>query len=81
MKMAEKKVVVYTTSTWPWCKSAKEYLSKKGIKFTEVNVAENREAAKEMIKKTGQMAVPVIAIDDQFVIGFNQGKLDQLLSS
>ncbi len=34
-----------------------------------------------MIKKTGQMAVPVIAIDDQFVIGFNQGKLDQLLSS
>jgi len=43
-------------------------------------VAQNREAAKEMIKKSGQMAVPVIIVDDQIIVGFNQAKIDQLLS-
>ena len=46
----------------------------------EYNVAEDREKAQEMIQKSGQMGVPVIAIDDQIVVGFNQVKLDELLS-
>ncbi len=78
--MAEKKVVIYSTPTWPWCKKAKEYLSQKGISFTEINVAENRDAAKEMIQKSGQMGVPVIMVDEQIIVGFNQAKLDQLLA-
>ena len=35
--------------------------------------------AKELVQKSGQMAVPVILIDDQMVVGFNQPKLDELL--
>jgi glutaredoxin len=34
-----------------------------------------------MIKKSGQMGVPVIMVDDKMVTGFNQAKLDELLSS
>jgi glutaredoxin len=34
-----------------------------------------------MVEKSGQMGVPVIVIDDNVVIGFNQGKIDELLSS
>jgi glutaredoxin 3 len=57
------------------------YLSQKGISYEEHNVAADRDAAKEMIEKSRQMAVPVIIIDDKdLVIGFNQAKLDGLLS-
>ncbi|MDD4876645.1 MAG: Uxx-star family glutaredoxin-like (seleno)protein [Dehalococcoidales bacterium] len=78
--MAENKVVVYSTPTCPYCKRAKDYLSKKGISFVEHNVAEDRNAANEMIEKSGQMGVPVITINNEVVVGFNQVLLDNLLS-
>jgi len=78
--MVDKKVVIYTTPTCPWCHRAKDYLSRKGISFTEHNVAEDREAAKEMIDKSKQMGVPVIIVDDEVVVGFNQSTLDGLLA-
>jgi glutaredoxin len=43
-------------------------------------VAENKDAAREMTQKSGQMSVPVITIDEQIVVGFNQTQLDSLLS-
>ena len=79
--MADKKVVIYSTPTCPYCKRAKDYLSRKGIPYTDINVAEDREKAKEMIQKSGQMGVPVIIIgDNEIVVGFNQTLLDKLLS-
>ena len=78
--MAEKNVVIYTTPTWPWCHRAKEYLSRKGIPFVEHDVATDREKAKEMIEKSKQMGVPVIIIDGEVTVGFNQSRLDSLLS-
>jgi len=79
--MADKKVVIYSTPTCPYCKRAKDYLSRKGIPYTDINVAQDRNAAKEMIQKSGQMGVPVIIIDDnEIVVGFNQALLDKLLS-
>ncbi len=78
--MADKKVVIYSTPTCPYCKRAKDYLSRKGIPFVDRNVAVDRNAAKEMIQKSGQMSVPVITIDDEIVVGFNQALLDKLLS-
>ena len=78
--MADKKVVIYTTPTWPYCHRAKEYLSKKGIAYTEHDVVKDREKAKEMIQKSKQMGVPVIMVNDEIVVGFNQSALDKLLS-
>ena len=79
--MADKKVVIYSTPTWPFCKRAKEYLSQKGISYEEHDVAADRDAAKEMIEKSKQMAVPVIIIDEKdIVVGFNQAKLDEILA-
>jgi glutaredoxin len=58
----------------------KEYLSQKGIPYEDHDVAADRAAAKEMIEKSKQMAVPVIIIDDKdIVVGFNQVRLDKLL--
>ncbi len=78
--MADKKVVIYSTPTCPYCKRAKEYFSRKGIAYTDINVAADRDKAKEMIQKSGQMGVPVITIDGEVVVGFNQAMLDKLLS-
>ncbi len=78
--MADKKVVIYSTPTCPYCKRAKEYLSRKGISYTDINVAQDKEKAKEMTQKSGQMSVPVIIIDDEIVVGFNQVLLDKLLA-
>jgi len=78
--MADKSVIIYSTPTCPYCKRAKEYLSQKGISYTDYDVASDRDKAKEMLQKSGQMGVPVILVDDQLVAGFNQSKLDELLS-
>ncbi len=78
--MVDKKVVIYSTPTCPYCKRAKEYLSRKGISYTDIDVAQDKEKAKEMVQKSGQMSVPVIMIDDEIVVGFNQAQLDKLLS-
>ena len=79
--MAEKQVVIYSTPTCPYCKRAKDYLARKGISYIEHNVAIDRAAAKEMVKKTGQLGVPVILVDDEILIGFNQTQLDKLLAT
>lgn len=74
-------VVVYSTPTCGYCHQVKEFLSQKGIKFTEHDVSVDRAAAEEMVRKTGQMGVPVITIDDEVVVGFDRGRLEQLLAS
>jgi len=43
-------------------------------------VAQDREKAKEMIQKSGQMGVPVITVNGKIVVGFNQALLDKLLA-
>ena len=79
--MSDKKVIIYSTPTCPYCKRAKDYLSQKGIPFVDRNVAQDKDAAKEMMQKSGQMGVPVIIIDSEVVVGFNQALVDKLLSS
>jgi len=78
--MSAKKVIIYSTPTCPHCHRAKEFLSQKSIAYTEYNVAADREKAKEMITKSGQIGVPVIIIDDVVVVGFNQSKIEDLLA-
>ncbi len=73
-------VTIYSTPTCPWCHKAKQYLSEKEIPFTEVNVAEDQAMAEEMVRKSGQMAVPMIDIDGKIIVGFDKEKIDKLLS-
>jgi glutaredoxin-like YruB-family protein len=79
--MTGKQVIIYSTPTCPYCKRAKDYFTQQGIPYIEHNVAIDRNAAKEMIKKSGQMGVPVITINDEIIVGFNQAQLDKLLHS
>lgn len=76
----EMNVVVYTTPTCGYCTQAKSFLARQGVRFVEKNVATDRRAAAEMVRISGQRGVPVITVDDQVVVGFNQPRLMQLLS-
>ena len=78
--MTDRKLVIYYTPTCPYCKRAKEYLSRQGIEYTEHNVATDRKAAKEMVKRSGQLGVPVILIGDEVIVGFHQSQIDKLLA-
>jgi len=58
----------------------KEFLSQKGISFQERDVSINQSYAQELVKSTGQMGVPVTVINGQTVVGFDRGRLEQLLT-
>ena len=73
------KVTVYSTPTCPWCHKAKDFLKENNVPFQDVNVAANQKAAEEMIEKSGQMGVPVIQIDDLFIVGFDKNAIKKAL--
>ena len=75
-----KKIIVYSTTTWPWCTKVKAYLDEKGVEYEAFDVGQDREKAMEMVKKSNQQGVPVIDIDGKIIVGFNQQKLDELLA-
>ncbi len=74
-----KEVKIYSTPTCPYCRMLKDYLSSKGITYKDVDISDDQETAKEMIRVSGQMGVPVVIIDDVVIIGFEREKIDSLL--
>ncbi len=77
--MAQKKVLIYSTPTCPYCKQAKEYFKEKGIEFQDFDVSTDSAKAQEMIDKSGQMGVPVIDIEGKIIIGFDKEAIDKEL--
>jgi len=73
------KVTIYSTPTCPYCHMAKEFLSEHKVPFTDYNVAESEEKRNEMLKKSGQMGVPVIDVNGEVMVGFDQGRLAELV--
>ena len=74
-------IKVYTTNSCPWCVKAKDYLTKKGVEFTSLNVQDDMEAREEMLKKSKQMGVPVLDINGTIIIGFDKPAIDKALSN
>jgi glutaredoxin-like YruB-family protein len=74
-----KKVKVYSTATCPYCVRAKEFLKENSVVFEDVDVASDQQAAEEMIKKSGQMGVPVIDIEGEIIVGFDKDRIKSSL--
>jgi len=75
------KVIVYSTSTCPYCVMAKDWLKGKKVEYEDVNVGIDQTRAREMITKSGQMGVPVIDIDGEVIIGFDRPKMETALKN
>jgi glutaredoxin 3 len=76
---SQPRVIVFSTPTCPHCRHAKQYLRQKNIQFREVDVSCDPQAARDMVRRSGQQGVPVIDIGGKIVVGFNRAKIDQLL--
>ena len=72
-------VKIYTTPTCTWCMKAKEFFKEHNVKFEEINVREDMKAREQMIKKSGQMGVPVIEIGDTIIVGYDEDALKEAL--
>lgn len=72
-------ITIYSTPSCTFCKQAKEFFTANNIAYTEHNVAEDLEKRQEMIQKSGQMGVPVIFIGEEMIIGFDEGKVKEIL--
>lgn len=75
----QKRVTVYTTPTCTWCNALKAHLRKHGIRFTEVDVASDPQAAEEMVNKSGQRGVPQADIDGEIIVGFDKVRINRIL--
>lgn len=74
-----KTVTIYSTPTCHFCAMTKEFLKEKGIAYTDFDVAHDLEKRQEMIKKSGQMGVPVIFVGEEMIVGFDKEKLESSL--
>lgn len=76
-----KNVTIYSTPTCHFCHAAKEFFKKNNVAFTDYDVFADKAKRAEMIEKSGQMGVPVIFIDDEMLIGFDESKLKKILGT
>lgn len=74
-----KPVTIYSTSVCHFCNLAKEFFKANGIAYIEHNVGTDPEKLKEMKELTGQMAVPVIRVGDEVVVGFREDIVSHML--
>lgn len=72
-------VSVYSTQSCPYCTMVKNYLREKQVPFTDYDVGRDQHKAQEMVRKSGQMGVPVVDINGRIIIGFNRPEIDRAL--
>jgi len=82
--MKVKKVKVYSTTACPYCQMEKAWLEENKIEHEIVYVDQNQNEAINMVRKTGQMGVPVTEIEfdegnSKFIVGFDTPRLSEAL--
>ncbi|MDD1695764.1 MAG: peptide-methionine (S)-S-oxide reductase MsrA [Methanoregula sp.] len=74
-----RQVRIYATPGCTACRSVKSFLKSRNVEFTEIDLASDEEARDFVIKKTGYISSPIVQIGDDFIIGFDQKKMEKLL--
>jgi glutaredoxin 3 len=57
----------------------KSFLTNNKVTFREINIAEDKAGREEMVRKSGRMVVPIIEMDGDIIVGFDQSKLKEKL--
>lgn len=74
-----KNVIIYTSPTCHFCHMAKDFFDANRISYIEKDVSRDRDAANEAREKSGEMAVPVIDMDGEIIIGFDKRAIEKSL--
>jgi glutaredoxin-like YruB-family protein len=82
--MPYKSVTVYSTVVCPYCKIEKQWLEKNDVKYKNIFIDDDEDAAEAMIKKSKQMGVPVTVIvtkegKEKVIVGFDKQELSKML--
>lgn len=79
-------ITVYTKRSCPCCVRAKQLLTRKGVRFEEIDAERDDALRAWLVERTGQMTVPQIFAGDRPLGGFSdlaaldrEGKLDAIL--
>jgi len=72
-------VVVYSTPSCPYCTMVKDFLKKKQIPFEDYDVSRDQRRAEEMIRKSGQMGVPVTDVNGRILVGYRPAEIENAL--
>ncbi len=70
---------LYSRAMCSWCIDAKDYLSERGYRFTEVDVGRHRAAYEEMIDLSNQPYVPTLVAGSEVLANFDTGQLEKFL--
>lgn len=77
---ARTRVVVYGTSTCPFCAQTRDYLNRQKIAYADFNVDQSPQASRQFAALHGS-AVPVILIGDRLITGFKPQAIDAALKA
>ena len=78
-KTKKNRVIVFSTPTCSYCNMAKQYFRRNKIRFKDVDVSRDEAAARDLVRRTGQMGVPVIDINGKLIVGFDKPQINRLL--
>ena len=77
---ARAEVKMYSTDWCGYCRQAREYFARNGIRYTEVDI-EKSAAARSEYDRLGGRGVPVILVGAQRMNGFSEPSMSALLKS
>ena len=78
-KKKQPRVIIFTTPTCSYCNMAKQYFRRNKVRFRDVDISKDPVAARDVVRRSGQMGVPVIDIGGKIIVGFDKPKINQLL--
>lgn len=74
-------VTIYSATWCAFCHAAKDYLDKKGVKYTDKDVDSSPQIAQEAMSISGQTGIPVLNINGKIVVGFDRPRIDAALAA
>jgi glutaredoxin 3 len=74
-------VAVYSTPSCPYCVMVKNFLKKKQVQFADYDVSRDQRRAEEMVRKSGQMGVPVVDVNGRILVGYRPAEIERALKS
>jgi glutaredoxin-like YruB-family protein len=77
----DNKVIIYSATWCAFCHAVKDYLDKKGVKYTDKDVEKDPAAGMEAVDKSGQRGIPVVDIDGTIILGFDRPTIDHALKA
>lgn len=73
-------VKVYSAVWCVYCKMVKAFLDENKVAYTEIDIEKDDKARDEMVKKTGNLSIPVTDVDGEIIIGFDKPALKKALN-